>query len=80
MVKSLPDTAGVPRETDSISGLGRCSGVRNGNPPQYSCLENFTNRGTLGTTYHGVTESDMTELLSMQAHSYYLTLRNMNSV
>ena len=28
-----------------IPGLGRSPGERNGNPPQYSCLENFMNRG-----------------------------------
>ena len=66
MLKSLLASAGVPREMYSIPGLGRCSGVRNGNPLQYSCLEIFTNRGTLGTTYHGVAEPDTTELLSMQ--------------
>ena len=29
----------------SIPGLGRSSGERNGNPLQYSCLENPTDRG-----------------------------------
>ena len=42
-----------------IPGLGRS---RNGNPLQYSCLENSMNRGAWRATVHGVTESDMTEL------------------
>ena len=29
----------------SILGLGRSPGEGNGNPPQYSCLENPTDRG-----------------------------------
>ena len=37
------------------------TGEGNGNPLQYSCLENFMERGTWQATVHGVTESDMTE-------------------
>ena len=37
MVKNLPANEG---DTDSIPGLGRSSGEGNGNPLQYSCLEN----------------------------------------
>ena len=33
------------RDADSISGLGRSPGEGNGNPLQYSCLENFMDRG-----------------------------------
>ena len=36
-VKNLPSNAG---DTDSIPGLGRSPGEANGNPLQYSCLEN----------------------------------------
>ena len=42
-------------------GLGRSSGEGNGNPLQYSCLENPMDRGALQATVHGVVESDMTE-------------------
>ena len=31
-------------DLDSIPGLGRCPGEGNGNPLQYSCLENSMNR------------------------------------
>ena len=37
----------------SIAGLVRCSGEGNGNPLQYSCLENSMNRGVWGATVHG---------------------------
>ena len=42
------------RETDSIPGLGRSPGEGNGNPFQYSCLENPTGRGDWCATVQGV--------------------------
>ena len=41
----------------SIPGLGRSSGEGNGNPLQYSCLENPMDRGAWQATVHGVTKS-----------------------
>ena len=41
----------------SIPGLERSSGEGNGNPLQYSCLENFMDRGAWQATVHGVAES-----------------------
>ena len=41
----------------SISGLGRPPGEGNGNPLQYSCLENSLDRGTWWATVHGVAKS-----------------------
>ena len=38
-------------------GSGPSPGVGNGNPLQYSCLENPTDRGTWWARVHGVTES-----------------------
>ena len=40
-----------------ISGLGRFPGGRNGNPLQYSCLNNPLDRGAWWAIVHGVTES-----------------------
>ena len=45
----------------SIPGLGRYPGEGNGNPLQYSCLENPMDGGTWQATVHGVAESDTTE-------------------
>ena len=39
----------------SIPGLGRSPGEGNGNPLQYSCLENPKDRGAWQATVHGVT-------------------------
>ena len=45
----------------SVPGSGRSPGEGNGNPLQYSCLENSLNRGTEQATVHGVAkESDTT--------------------
>ena len=41
----------------SIPGLGRSSGEGNGNPLQYLCLENPTDRGAWYATVHGVEKS-----------------------
>ena len=50
VVKNLPANAG---DADSISGLGRSPGEGNGNPLQYSCLENPMDRGALWAIAHG---------------------------
>ena len=50
----------------SIPGSGRSLGEKNGNPLQYSCLENPMDRGAWWATVHwGCKESDMTELQSI---------------
>ena len=41
----------------SIPGLGSAPGEGNGNPLQFSCLENSTDRGAWQATVHGVTKS-----------------------
>ena len=59
MVKDLPVNAGDRKDAGSIPGLGRSSGVGNGNPLQYSCLGNPMDRGAWWATVHGVAkESD----------------------
>ena len=40
-----------------IPGLGGSPGEGNGYPLQYSCLENYMDRGTWQATVHGVTKS-----------------------
>ena len=45
----------------SIPGSGRSPGDGNGNPLQYSCLENPMDRGAWWATVHRVAGSDMTE-------------------
>ena len=57
MVKNPPADAGDPRDLGSITGSGRFPAERNGNPSQYSCLENSTARGSWQITVHGITKS-----------------------
>ena len=44
-------------DMDSIPGLGRSPGEGNGDPLQYSGLENSLDRGAWRATVHGVTKS-----------------------
>ena len=57
VVKNLSANAGAAGDICSIPGLGRSPGVRNGNPLQYSSLENPTIRGAWWATVHGVAKS-----------------------
>ena len=45
VVKNLPANAGDSGDMGSIPGSGRYPRVGNGHPLQYSCLENFMDRG-----------------------------------
>ena len=45
VVKNQPANAGDRRDAGSIPGSGRSPGEENGNPLQYSCLENPTDGG-----------------------------------
>ena len=53
MVKNPPANAGDTGDTGSIPGLGRSPGGGNGNPLQYSCLENPMDRRAWWATFHG---------------------------
>ena len=56
-VKNLPANAGDSGDSGSIPESGRSPGVRNGNPLQYSCLENPMDRGAWWATVPGVAKS-----------------------
>ena len=65
VVKNLPANAGDARDAGSIPGTGRSPGVGNGNPLQYSCLENPMNKGAWLSTVHGIMKNQ-TELNTVQ--------------
>ena len=56
-VKNPPAKAGDTRDTGSFPGPERSPGVGNGNPSQYSCLENSMDRGAWWAIVHTVTKS-----------------------
>ena len=47
-----------------VPGSGRSPGEGNGNPLQYSCLENSMDGGAWWATVHGVIESDTIEQIT----------------
>ena len=55
--KYLPANAGDIKDVSSIPGSERSLGGGNGNPLQYSCLENPMDRGAWQATVHRVTKS-----------------------
>ena len=57
MVKNLPANALDKGDVGLILELGRSPGDGNGNPLQYSCLENPVNRGAWQAAVHGVAKS-----------------------
>ena len=70
-VKNLPANAGDVGDAGLIPGSGRSPGGGNGNPLQYSCLENSLNGGAWGATVHGVTkESDTAEHTHTHTHTH----------
>ena len=56
-VKNPSVREGDIRDVGSIPGLGRSPGEGNGNPLQYSCLENPMDRGAWQAMVHSVAKS-----------------------
>ena len=52
MIKNLPAGAKDTGDTGLIPGSGRSPGVENGNPLQYSCLENSMDRAAWWATVY----------------------------
>ena len=50
-------SAGATEDMGSVPGSGRSPGGGHGNPLQYSCLENPTDKGAWWAIVHGVTKS-----------------------
>ena len=69
VVKNLPaNNAGDAGDLVSIPGSGRSPGGGNGNPFQYSCLENLMDRGAWWATVHGIAKSQ-TQLKWLSMHA-----------
>ena len=72
LVKNLPANARSTRDMGLIPGLGQSPGVENGNPLQYSCLENSMDRGARQVTPWDCKKLDTTERLSTHTHKQYI--------
>ena len=68
VVKNLPASARDATDASSIPGSGRSSGKGNGNPLQYSCLENPMDRGAWQATVNRVAQSQ-TQLKWLSTHA-----------
>ena len=81
VVKNLPANAGDARDTGLIPGSRKPLGGVNGNPLQYSCLENPMDRGAWWATVHGgrkeldKTEGLSTNITSAQGKANQITMR-----
>ena len=72
VVKNPQANAGDIRVASSIPGLGRYPAGGHGNPLQYSCLENPTDRGAWWATIHRVAKSQ-TRLKWLSTHPDIIT-------
>ena len=68
MVKDLPASTGVARDTGLIPGLERSHGVGNGNLLLYPCLKNSLDRGAWLATVHGAAKHQ-TQLSTRSTHT-----------
>ena len=64
VVKNPPANTGDVRDAGPFPGSGRSSGREYGNPLQYSCLENPTDRGAWRATVHGAAKRRIAQYLS----------------
>ena len=74
VVKNPPANAGDIRDSGLIPGSGRSPGEGHGHPPQYSCLENPTDRGAWRAAVHGVVKSGTR--LSDLTHTHTYPIQN----
>jgi len=73
VVKNLLANAGDSGDVNLIPGLGRSPGEGNGNPLQYSCLENPMDRGAWQATVHGVQRVEH-DLVTEHIHTHIIIL------
>ena len=69
VVKNLPASGGDISDVGLIPGSGRSPAEGNGNPLQYSCLENPMGRGGWQATVHRVAKS-WTQLKRLNMHAW----------
>ena len=74
-VKNPPANAGGVRDMGLILRSGRSPEGGNGNPLQYSCLENLMDRGAWWPTIYGFAKrDDWSNLAHVHAHVLYMNV------
>ena len=68
VVKNPSSNAGDAGVVSLVPGSGGSPGEGNGNPLQYSCLENSVDRGAWWATVHGVVKSQLSTHISEYTH------------
>ena len=74
MVKNPPANAGDTGDMGSIPGSGRSPGGGNGNPLQYSCLENPRTEEPGGLQSMGSKKSDTNEVIEQACRHMVLCI------
>ena len=69
MIKNPPASAGDARDACSTPGPGRACGEGNGNPLQYSCLEDPRDRGASCVTVDGGHKESGTTVVTSHAYT-----------
>ena len=72
VVKNLPAYSGDIRDVGLVPGWERSAGGEHGNPLQFTCLENPTDRGAWWAIVHTVTKSG-TWLKHLSMHTHIIT-------
>ena len=70
MVKHPPANAGAERDAGSVPESGKYPGLGNGNPLQYSYLENFMDRGAWWAEEPGGLQSMGSQKSRLQLSTY----------
>ena len=70
--KNLPANSGDARDASLITGSGRSPVGVNGNPFQYSYLENSMDRGAWRATVHGVAKSQPNSVTDLVPYSFFV--------
>ena len=72
VVKNPPTNAWDSGDAGSILSLGRSPGGGNGNPLQYSCLDNPTDREAWWATVHRITNRNTKNVFSWSCLWYFI--------